>query len=313
MRDPRELYVEHAFSEAAVGGTLVFAFTGFIDAGNALRDATAHLLDTCEHRLLATFDPDEILDYRARRPAMTYVVDHFVSVDIPQLSVHEVVDEAGTAFLLLEGPEPDYQWQRFLAAVDLIVDRYQVTKSVGLTSVPWPVPHTRPLGLVVHGSEPELVAGTSSPVGEVQVPGHVAAMLELNLGERGVPSMGLTAQVPHYLVQFDYPRAAISLLNGLEQTAGLSIDIDLLLERAEAAERDVAEQTEGNDEFTEVVAALEAQYDQLAEIAAGSTGGLADLAELADQGMLSGDEIAAQVEQFLSSLEDPDDPGKQVG
>ena len=67
--------------------------------------------------------------------------------------------------------------------------------------------------------------------------------------------------------------------------------------------------TEGNDEFATVVAALEQQYDQLAAMTSGTTGGLADLAS---DGVPSGDEIAAQVELFLSSLTDPDDPEKQT-
>ena len=71
----------------------------------------------------------------------------------------------------------------------------------------------------------------------------------------------------------------------------------------------MAQQLEGNDEFATVVAALEQQYDQMAAITSGATGGLGDMAE---GGMPSGDEIAAQVELFLSSLEDPDDPEKQT-
>jgi hypothetical protein len=42
----------------------------------------------------------------------------------------------------------------------------------------------------------------------------------------------------------------------------------------------------------------------VAAISAGTTGGMGD--------MPSGDEIAAQVELFLSSLEDPDDPEKET-
>ncbi len=77
---------------------------------------------------------------------------------------------------------------------------------------------------------------------------------------------------------------------------------------ARRADAEVAQQLEGNDEFATVVAALEQQYDQMAALTAGAAGGLADHA---DSGMPSGDEIAAQVEQFLSSLGDPDDPDKQ--
>jgi predicted ATP-grasp superfamily ATP-dependent carboligase len=159
-----------------------------------------------------------------------------------------------------------------------------------------------------HGSEPSLVAGHVSIIGEIEVPGHVGAMIELHLGQRGVPSMGVTAQVPHYLVQFEYPRAAMTLLDGVAAATGLTLPTTGLEVAARRAEDEVAEQLEGNEEFASVVTALEQQYDQMAGISEGAAGGLADLA---DSQMPTGDEIAAQVEQFLSSLDSPEDDDKQ--
>jgi len=309
MRAAEDLFTVHADVQFEEPPVLLYAFSGFVDAGAGVRLAADHLLATCAHRLVATFDADELLDYRARRPRMTYVVDHFASVEIPEIVLHELTDGTGQRFLLLAGPEPDYQWLRFLAAVDLIVERFDVRLAVGLSAIPWPIPHTRPLGLTVHGSEPDLLAGHVPVLGEIEVPGHVGAMLELHLGQTGVPSMGITAQVPHYLVQFEFPRAAATLLGGVTAATGLVLPTADLEPAARQADAEVAQQLEGNDEFATVVAALEQQYDQLAAMASGTTGGLADLAA---EGVPSGDEIAAQVELFLSSLEDPDDPEKQT-
>lgn len=288
---------------------LVHAFTGFVDAGGGVRIATEHLLSTLDHHLLATFDVDEVLDYRARRPRMSFVMDHFESVDIPQLAVHEVRDLTGQTFLLLAGPEPDYQWQRFLAAVTSLAKRWQVRRAIGLSAIPWPTPHTRPIGLAIHGSEPSLLMGAAPVVGEIEVPGHVGAMLELHLGQQGIPSMGLTAQVPHYLVQFEYPRAAQALIDGLARAGELSIGSGGLIPAAARADGEVAEQLAGNDEFATVLAALEQQYDQLATVAPGAASGTADLA--ASDRVPSGDEIAAQVEAFLIGLADDERGNKQ--
>jgi hypothetical protein len=309
MRAPDELFTLHQDVRFDDRPILLYAFSGFVDAGNGVRLAAEHLLATCPHQLVATFDVDELLDYRARRPRMSFVVDHFASVEVQQIVLHELVDVAGQRFLLLAGPEPDYQWQRFMAAVDLIVERFDVRLAVGLTAIPWPIPHTRPLGIMIHGSEPELVAGQVSVIGEIEVPGHVGAMLELHLGQQGLPSMGITAQVPHYLVQFEFPRAATTLIEGLSSTTGLVLPVAALEPAARQADAEVEQQLEGNEEFATVVAALEQQYDQMAAITSGATGGLGDLA---DGEMPTADEIAAQVELFLSSLPDPDDPEKQT-
>lgn len=309
MRSPEELFTRHREVQFSEPPVLIHAFSGFVDAGAGVRIASEHLLESLPHQLIASFDVDELLDYRARRPRMTYVVDHFSSVDVPQIDLHEVTDPTGQRFLLLTGPEPDYQWLRFLSAVESLARSYDVRLAVGLSAIPWPIPHTRPLGITVHGSEPQLVAGHVPVIGEIEVPGHVGAMLELHLGQQGVPSMGVTAQVPHYLVQFEFPRAASTLLAGVAAATGLVLPTAGLEPAARQADADVAQQLAGNDEFATVVAALEQQYDQMAAITSGTTGGIGDLAA---DGVPTGEEIAAQVELFLSSLADPDDPGKET-
>jgi hypothetical protein len=147
-------------------------------------------------------------------------------------------------------------------------------------------------------------------LGEIEVPGHVAAMLELHLGQVGTPSMGITAQVPHYLVQFEFPRAAATLLEAVSHATGLVFPLRDLEPAMTRADAEVAQQLAGNEEFATVVAALEQQYDQMSAMTEAATSGQSDLA---GDRMLTGDEIAAQVEQFLSSLDDPDDPDKQTG
>lgn len=279
--------------------TLVHAFQGFVDAGAGVRLAAAYLRDTCETELIATFDPDELIDYRARRPRMTFSSDHFTSVDNPKLALTRVIDESGRDFLLLDGPEPDYQWNRFLAAIDLIVDEFELTHAVGLTAIPWPSPHTRPIGITVHGNDPQLIAGRSAVLGDIEVPGHMGALLELHLGQRGLSSVGVTAQVPHYLVQFEYPRCAMALLEGLTDVTGLDLAAVGLEDQATKADVEVTQQLDGNEEFAAVVTALELQYDQMLEARSALT-----KPSSAPQGVVpSGDEIAAQVEEFLAGLQ----------
>jgi len=294
------LFTWHADVQFAEPPVLIHAFSGFVDAGAAVRLAVDTLLETLDHQLIATCDPDAIIDYRARRPRMSYVVDHFASVDIPTVSLYRVTDEQGTDFLLLVGPEPDYQWQRFLDATLGICRTFGVRRAIGMAAIPWPIPHTRPLGVTVHGSDPALVDGYASVVGEIEVPGHVGALLELRLGQEGLESMGITAQVPHYLVQFEYPRAAEILLTHVARAADLVLPIEHFAEAAARAELQVADQLSGNDEFATVVAALEQQYDQMVALTQSQAAAGAALAP--DGQVPTGEEIAAQFEAFLSGL-----------
>jgi hypothetical protein len=85
---------------------LIQALDGFIDAGGAKRIAREHLLATYESQVVATFDVDQLLDYRARRPAMLFVEDHWASYDDPLL-----VDESS----LPTADELGAELERFLA------------------------------------------------------------------------------------------------------------------------------------------------------------------------------------------------------
>lgn len=305
MREPYELINEHYEAAFVVPPVLVHAFSGFVDAGSGVRLLAEHILDSCNHTLLASFDIDELIDYRARRPRMQFVVDHFSSIDMPRISLHNVEDANGKQFLLLVGPEPDYQWNRFISSVEFLVRKYGVTTAVGLSAIPWPMPHTRPLGLTVHGNDKESIFGAGSVIGEIEVPGHVGAMLELRLGEIGLKSIGITAQIPHYLAQFEFPQGALALLDGLLAGPDLAIPRGELPDQAIKTSQNIAEQLEGNEEFSAVVVALESQYDQIAAALTAGAGGLAD----AD--IPTADQIAEQVEAFLAEVESIQDQDKE--
>lgn len=276
---------------------LVHSMSGFMDAGSAAQIAVNHLLETCETRLIGEFDPDSIIDYRARRPRMTYDVDRFTAVEMPTVQLHEVLDERGTRFLLLSGPEPDYRWNAFIDEVMEIIDDLSVDLTVGLIGIPWPAPHTRPVGVTFHATKPELIRGHTSTLGELEIPGHVAALLELRLGQAGRDAVGLAVQVPHYLVQFEYPRAAIALLRALSGAAGLVLPSDQLEAAAARADSEIERQTHETDEFAPLLTALETQYDA----------GVAGDADAAEEGggspLPDADQIGAQVERFLSEMD----------
>ncbi|NED90585.1 PAC2 family protein, partial [Streptomyces sp. SID11233] len=78
------------------------------------------------HQVVARFDHDRLVDYRARRPLLTFRRDRWTDYEEPVIEVHLVQDATGAPFLLLSGPEPDVEWERFAAAVGQIVERLGV-------------------------------------------------------------------------------------------------------------------------------------------------------------------------------------------
>jgi predicted ATP-grasp superfamily ATP-dependent carboligase len=300
--DPRELYT--LAGEQPVPGdldrpVLVHALGGFIDAGAAGRLAGEHLLSTLDHEVLAAFDIDQLYDYRARRPAMTFVEDHWESFEPPQLVLQAVRDAGGTGFLMLTGPEPDIQWERFVTAVGQLVDLYDVRLTIGVHAIPMAVPHTRPAGMTAHATRKNLVASYPTWVGNVQVPGNVAGLLELRLGEKGKDAAGFAVHVPHYLTQAEYPDAAVTLIKAVAELSALELPIDRLVEAGAETRAAIEEQVAGQPEVAAVVAALEQQYDAYIAGRANALPLASDTAELP-----TADELGAELERFLAEEND---------
>jgi predicted ATP-grasp superfamily ATP-dependent carboligase len=286
--------------EAAVGEpaqraglVLVHDLAGEFDAAHAGALAGAHLLAGLPHEVIARFDADSLVDYRAHRPRMTFNSDHYESFAAPQILLYAMEDDAGTPFLLLHGAEPDYAWERFVAAVTQLVKRLGVTSVVSLQAIPMPVPHTRPVTVTAHATRRQLIEPYPVYWGEMRIPGHVSALLELRLGEAGVDALGVAAHVPHYLAQATYPAASLTLLEHLERLTGLHLPTETLREAAEANRTEIDEQIGRSADNTAVVAALEQQYDSFTAAREGT-----DL--LVGGEMPSAEELGAEFERFLA-------------
>src|ERR671920_1779904 len=192
---------------------------------------------------------------------MVFDGDRYSSYTAPEILVHALEDDAGVPFLLLQGPEPDFRWERFIAAVLQLVERLGVTSVVALQAIPMPVPHTRPVTVTAHATRRPLIEPYPVYWGEMRIPGSVSALLELRMGEAGVDALGVAAHVPHYLAQATYPAASVTLLEHLGQLTGLHLPTEGLREAAESNRTEIDEQIGRSTENTAVVAALEQQYD----------------------------------------------------
>jgi hypothetical protein len=282
--------------------TMIQVLDGFLDAGNAAARAARHLVEMSDAApVVATFDVDAFHDYRARRPAISFVRDHYEAYDAPRLVVRLLHDTGGTPYLLLSGPEPDNRWEAFARAVREVIERFGVTGVISLGSVPMAVPHTRPLAVTHHANNPDLVPEESPWSGEIRVPSSAQALVEVRLGEWGHDAEGFVVHIPHYVAQLDYPLAAAELVERAEIAGRLTIDLTALRLEAETRAEEIARYLAENDEVAEVVTALERQYDAFARAEETGTSLLAG-----DQPLPTGEELGREFERFLAGLEDPD-------
>jgi len=301
VQDPSELYTFETDTPLGDlrGSVLLVSLGGFVDAGQTQRLLTDHVLATLPHTVVASFDVDQLMDYRGRRPAMMFDRDRWSSYADPTLLLYRVTDADGQPFLVLSGHEPDYQWERVIEAIQQLNRMLGVTLTVSIHGIPMAVPHTRPIGRTAHATAPRLISEHDSPFGAVQVPGSISALLELRLGESGHDALGFAIHVPHYLAQAQFADAAVLGLESLVAATGLNIPSEDLVATAGLNRAEIMQEIAGSDEVTQVVEALERQYD--AYIQGREKPGLlaTDVRDLP-----TADEIGAEFEDFLRAQTD---------
>src|SRR3954453_3309410 len=124
---PESLYVvnEELLRETDLRGVnMIMSFTGFSDAGQVVTQISKEIKDQLSNEPVAIFDVDQLIDYRSRRPRMTFTEDRLTNYQPPSLALYRVFDSLGTPFLYLQGSEPDLQWERFSLAVMSLVERF---------------------------------------------------------------------------------------------------------------------------------------------------------------------------------------------
>ncbi|MBC7442923.1 MAG: PAC2 family protein [Ramlibacter sp.] len=303
MHDPGDLYELTADAASVPEGLhLVAGLTGFADAGGAVSQFTEYLLQTLEHTVIATFDPDLLLDYRARRPIIYFDQDHLTGYQPPALRLYLAHDEIGQPFLLLAGYEPDFRWEQFTAAVLQLVRRFTVASTTWVHAIPMPVPHTRPIGVTVSGNRSDLIESMSVWRPHTQVPANALHLVEFRLQESGTTVVGFVLLVPHYLADTEFPAAALSALDSTSASTGLIFPTDHVREQNRDFVARIDEQVHDNPELAKLVGTLEDRYDAYME---GST----LRSPLTDESgeLPSADEIAAELENFLATRRGRDD------
>jgi predicted ATP-grasp superfamily ATP-dependent carboligase len=263
---------------------LLVALKGWVDAGNGAEGALDVACTDLGMRTVARFDPDRLLDWRARRPVMRLVDGILTELNWDTTELSWGHDRAGNGLLVLAGDEPDQSWLAFTSqVVDLVID-LGVRMMVGLGAYPAPAPHTRDPLLACSASSEEL-AGQGFVRANIEVPTGIQGMLERELARRGVPAIGLWAQVPHYVAAMPYPAASLALLEGANRVAGLALPTGNLAEHAKRTRARIDELLAQNPEHLGMLRQLEEQADQISTAV--------------QLQATSGDQLAAELERFL--------------
>jgi len=256
---------------------LVTAFDGWVDAAAAATTAADQIAEDGEQ--IATFNTDLLIDYRARRPILDIVDGELKSLAWAEITVRAA--RAGERDLLvLTGPEPDFRWHELSDAVYELSVRLGVVESVTLGSLGLAVPHTRPTQITATASRPEVLDPDDQRTeGLLRVPAAAVSVVEMNLRDNGIPTVGFFAQTPHY-VTATYAPAVLALIERLGRHLGVALPVGSLAEDAASQCEQLDRIVEQRPEIKEYVERLEAAFQPGWSIP-------------------SADELGAEIERFL--------------
>lgn len=281
------------------GIPLVVALAGLSDAGGAISQLESYLWERYQPEEILRFNADLLLDYRARRPIITFDHDHLTDYAPEELVLGLASDSVGKPFLVLSGYEPDYRWEQFIDTVLMLVHEFEVTSTVWSHAIPMPVPHTRPIRTTISGSREDLIAERSVWKPRTKLSASAAHVLEYRLHSLGEEVVGIALLVPHYLANTEFPSVLLAELEGIMAATGLLFELDELRESAKAFMAQVDTQIAENDESEEMVRTLESRYDHF-------------MSEQDDRSPLvsedgtipTADQLASEFERFLAERRD---------
>ncbi len=263
------------------------AFQGWNDAGEAASSALTFMGGSLEARRFATIDPEDFVDFQATRPEVKLVEGITRTIEWPEWEVYEArVPRAPRDLVILTGPEPSYRWRTFCAQVVELSEALGVQLVVTLGALLADVPHSRPVGVTAHASDPGLVERLSLQPPTYEGPTGITGVLQSACSAAGMPSASLWAAVPHYVAVSPNPKGALALLRRLESLVGVTVDASQLESAAVDYERQVTRAVELDPEVQAFVERLERAADE--------EEGPTDLSQIP-----SGDVLAREFQRFL--------------
>ena len=256
---------------------VVAAFDGWVDAGSAATRVLDVLGDAGV--TVATFDSDDLFDYRSRRPTLEIRDGRLASLDWPEVTLRRA--RFGVRdILILGGAEPDDRWHRFGESVVELLTRLGVREWVSLGAIPAAVPHTRAVPILGTASRGATLRGgvSAGPTGLMRVPAAALSMLEMAMADAGIPAVGYFAQIPHY-VTGPYALASLELVKTLEQHLDEPLPRGDLVEESRQLRSKLDAATAADETTRAYVERLESMVDESRQP--------------------EGDDLIAQIEQFL--------------
>lgn len=285
------------------GIPLILALAGATDAGALTSQLDSYFFNNSDLQQVIQFNTDMLMDFRSRRPQITFNEDHFEDYEPDELVLSLGHDALGNQFLLLSGFEPDFRWHQFVEMFLNLVDDLEISVTVWAHAIPMPVPHTRPIRSTISGTRQDLIETKSVWKPTTKLPASLSHLIEYRLHTMGENVVGFAMLVPHYLSNNEYPDALLAALDSIMSGTGLIFDTDQVQKDANSFVKQVESQINDNEESVLMLQGLEARYDEYVANQANEAPLVAEGIEIP-----TADQLASELEKFLAQQRDEKPP-----
>lgn len=235
-------------------------FEGWNDAGEAATTALRWLQSTTDAVPFASIDAEDFYDFTVARPTVKLDEGRQRLIEWPEPTFAAArVGDRDVVFLV--GVEPALKWRAFTAAVLEAADALGVELVLTLGALLADVPHTRPVPVTGTATDPDLIAELGFSRSRYEGPTGILGVLMDACTRAGRKSASLWATTPHYLRETASPKAALALVERLDELLGLRLDTTDLEIASAAYERQVNEMLAGEDDVADYVRRLEEDSD----------------------------------------------------
>lgn len=279
--------------------TIIAAFTGWNDAGDAASNSVRHLIEAWKAQPLAEIDPEEFTDFATIRPHVRLDSGMTRSIVWPTVGLWSASTPGGDVILLL-GPEPSLRWRLFGEQVMAVAARFEATMLLTLGALLADVPHSRPVQLMGTATEQAMIDRFDLQRSRYEGPTGIVGVLHDAASHTDLSSASLWAAVPAYASQVPSPKAALALVARTCEMLGCPAPTGRLV--AEAGEYDarVSAFVGDDEDLIGYVSRLESLADSgELDDEDDDEDDEADTSQAGDYSPLNGDELMAEVERFL--------------
>ena len=267
---------------------MLVALRGLFDIGGVATSALDWMLKERDFAVVADIDPDPFFDFTQERPEVFTDENDERQIRWPENEFTVIrYPEGARDMVVLNGVEPHVSWGVFTQSVVEVAKGLGCTLVISLGAAAEQVPHSRVPFVVGSTTNDDLASrlGLSRP--QYQGPTGVAGVLLDALDQAKIPNISLRVGVPHYLMHAQHPKSAAALLQHLQHVLGIPTDHANLQKEISRWQELHDAAVEGDPQASAYVEMLEHRHDQLVE-----------------KNMPSGDDLAAELEEFLRNQSD---------